>query len=168
MKTVLESGTRKLSLNWRKFLSESSRNTGKILTGNYADYNLCKPYVCCGWMELHSDEGHGVSRDKPYLKIRPLHWDSDAVLIVTDSSEKYVAIRRTTLDIKFNAARFHGLVPSLVAEELIARQDEDGSLYTLMHEMLHDSECYPKLVWEWCNLDDGDVDGDSHNCIIVE
>ena len=165
MKTAIETWTRKLSDDWRKFLSEDSRDTGKILTGNYADYSLCKPYVCCGWMELHSDEGYGVSRDKPYFKIRPLYWDSDAVLIVTDSSENYVAIKQTALDIKFNAARFHGLVPSLVAEELISRQDEGGSLYTLMQEMLHDSECTPKLVWEWCNAEE---DGDNHNCIIVE
>lgn len=116
-------------------------------------------------MELHSDEGHGVSRNKPYLKIRPLYWDSDAVLIVTDSSEKYIAIKKTALDIKFNAVRFHGLVPSLVAEELIARQDEDGSLYTLMQEILHDSECTPKSVWEWCNSHD---DCNNHNCIVVE
>lgn len=165
MKTAIESGTRKLSNDWRKFLSEASRDTGKILTGNYADYNLCKPYVCCGWMDLHSDEGYGVSRDKPYFKIRPLYWDSNTVLIVTDSSKKYVAISRTALDIKFNATRFHGFVPSLVAEELIARQDEDGSLYKLMQEMLNESECTPKLVWEWCNSDE---DGDNHNCIVVE
>lgn len=165
MKTALESRNRELSHDWRKFLSEDSRDTGKILTGNYADYNLCKPYVCCGWMDLHSDEGYGVSMDKPYFKIRPLYWDSNAVLIVTDSSEKYVAIRRTELDIKFNAARFHGFVPSLVAEELIARQDEGGSLYTLMQEILYDSECTPKLVWEWCNSDE---DCNNHNCIVVE
>lgn len=163
MKTAIESVTRKLSYDWRKFLSEDSRDTGKILTGNYADYNLCKPYVCCGWMDLHSDEGYGVSRDKPFFKIRPLYWDSNAVLIVTDSSEKYVAIRRTALDIKFNAVRFHGFVPSLVADELIARQDEEGSLYKLMQEILHDSECTPKLVWEWRNSDE---DGDNHNCIV--
>lgn len=118
-------------------------------TGNYADNQTCAPHVCCGWMDLHDDIGYGVTADQPDFIIEPLYWDEEAVLVVTDEDQQFRMVERTPLPVRFNGTRPHGLVPRLVAEELVQRQDEAGPLYRLFLAMAGQAQTRPKLVWKW-------------------
>lgn len=134
-----------LTSHWRDFVVDAANP----LTGNHADYNLCAPHVCCGWMDLHDDLGYGVTEDKPYFSLRALYWDAEATLVVTDETEKFVIIERTSAEIRFDATKLHGLVPHAVALELVARQDADGPLNQLFEQMVGTEAFKPKMIWDW-------------------
>lgn len=142
-----------LTTNWHKYC-----NPRKALTGNYADYVLCKPHVCCGWMDLHSDDDYGVTEEQPYFRIKPLYWDSNARLVVTNDKGLFVALEPTLQVIVFNGMRLHGLVPVEVAEELVERQDTNGKLYNLLTLITQDSECNPKMIWDWLDVSERQED----------
>lgn len=139
--------------SWYKFC-----NSHKAMTGNYADYVLCKPHVCCGWMDLHSDDDYGVTEEQQYFRIKPLYWDSDARLVVTNDKGLFIALQPTLQVIVFNGMRLHGLVPVEVAEELVERQDTNGKLYMLLTLITQDSECNPKMIWDWLDVSERQED----------
>lgn len=139
---------KKLRNDWYDFVKKDGRAPNDYRTGNYADYKLCEPHVCCGWMDLHHDLDYGVTKENPYFTIQPLYWDTDAVLVVTDESDDFVIIEPTAEEIVFDGTKLHGLVPRLVAMELVTRQDTDGPLNALFESMLEDN-VKPKLVWDW-------------------
>lgn len=124
---------------------------GSAWTGNFADYQTCAPHVCCGWMDLHEDIGYGVTPESPDFLIRPLCWDEQAVLVITDDQNKFQLVYRTSEPVRFNGTRLHGLVPLAVGQELVERQDTDGPLYAVFLTMAEDDQTRPKLVWDWLN-----------------
>lgn len=56
-------------------------NIYNVSTGDWADYHTNAPYICCGWMGLHSDKGMEDPDNKRYFKIRPLYVDKNAWLV---------------------------------------------------------------------------------------
>lgn len=146
------SNLHKLTSGYLRFVVAGRATNKNALTGNYADYTLCTPHICCGWMDLHNDDGYGVSEYQPYLKLKPLFWDADARLVVCNSDAEFIIIEPTDQAIQFNAMRQHALVPVAVALELVTRQDEEGPLYKLFDELVSNGSYNPKLVWDWLDV----------------
>ena len=113
-------------------------------TGNWADYSVCAPHACCGWMDVHND-------DDGVVTLRPLYWDDDAVFVYTGEDNHYHAICKTEADLTFDSRRDHALVPENVADEIIERQDFKGPLYTLFEELIGGAQFHPKIVWDYVN-----------------
>jgi hypothetical protein len=114
-------------------------------------------------MDLHDDIGYGVTADQPDFIIEPLYWDEEAVLVVTDEDQQFRMVERTPLPVRFNGTRPHGLVPRLVAEELVLRQDEAGPLYRLFLAMAGQAQTRPKLVWKWLPVPEYETVGIDNN-----
>ena len=124
-------------------LSKLLSCTKNSWTGNYADYSLCAPHVCCGWMDVHND-------DDGVVTLRPLYWSPDAVFVYADETNTYRAIHRTDADLIFNSHLDHALVPENVADEIIERQDFKGPLYTLFDQLVSSAAQFPpKIVWDY-------------------
>lgn len=140
------SKTQRLRGDWRSLRDE--RFTLRDDTGNWADYDLCKPYVCCGWMDLHDDIDYGVTPEQPYFWIQPLYWDRRAVFVVTDESGRLVSVPRSGEVIRFDGTKLHGLLPPAVAREVLERQDEEGPHYKAFSDRLP-RNMPPKMVWRW-------------------
>ena len=117
--------------------------------GNHADPNLCKPHICCAWMDLHEDTDYGVTKEDPLFFIKVKFWDEDAFLVVTDDDDRLVILERTGDMIVFNGTKHHGLVTETVARELVERQDEEGPAYKTFVELTMDGQFAPKMVWDW-------------------
>lgn len=141
-----------LTKNYLRFVVPSRANQQLARTGNYADYSLCSPHVCCGWMDLHHDRDYGVTEEQPYFKIQAKYWSPDGVLVVTNSDDEFIIIEPTTQVIQFNGLREHGFLPRAVAQELVERQDDEGNLYKLFDSILHDGCFTPKLIWDWLDV----------------
>ena len=126
-----------------------STNSNVEHTGNYADYDLCDPYVCCSWLELHNDIGYGVSIVQPYLKFQVLYWDHDAVLIATDGNDQFYEVERTASPIHIDGTKLHGVVSRRVADEILATQNINGPLYALFEDLVYNGRFPPLLIWKW-------------------
>lgn len=126
-----------------------SKNANSDHTGNYADYDLCEPYVCCSWLELHNDVGYGVSTVHPYLNLQVLYWDHDAVLIATDSQDRFYEVARTASPIRIDGTKLHGVVSRQVADELLTTQKIDGPLNALFENLVYNGCFPPLLIWKW-------------------
>lgn len=138
-----------LTTNYLNFVVEGRANQQLARTGNYADYSLCAPHVCCGWMDLHHDRDYGVTDEQPYFKMQAKFWSPDGVLVVSNSDDEFLIIEPTPKAIRFNGLRQHGFLPVAVAQELVARQDDEGPLYKFFDSILHNERFAPKLVWSW-------------------
>lgn len=122
-------------------------------TCNFADYDTCAPYVCCGWMDLHDDAGYGVSEASPEFVIEPLFWAPEAVFIVTDAAGRFVEVPRAPGFVRFNGMELHGLMPRDVADEVLKQQSTLGPLYQEFDRGLAFDRVPPKLVWRWIESD---------------
>ena len=116
-------------------------------TGNWADYNVCAPHVCCGWMDFHTD-------DDGVVTLRPIYWSADAVFVYIGEDRVYRAVRTTTADLTFDSRLDHALVPESVADEIIERQDLKGPLYMLFEELIGGAHFHPKLVWDYISAEE--------------
>lgn len=133
---------------------------------NYANQKVCKPYVCCGWMELHSDIGAGASLINPFFYIKPIYWSRFAYLVVTGQDglfhtcSKFDYLNKKKIDgiyydknsLGFNAVKLHGLVSEGVAESLMGKRgSEDGFFGDVYNDFYQ--RCYRdyivKMIWEW-------------------
>lgn len=119
--------------------------------GNWANNETIARYVGCSFMDLHDDVDYGVTPEQPYFWIRPVYWDPAAYLVVSDDNV-FQIIERTDRVIQFDATKQHGLIPWLVALELIERQDDQGPMYQEFEFWCRDHLGLPKLIWEWINL----------------
>lgn len=118
-------------------------------TSNFADYGTCAPFICCGWMDMHEDNGYGVSEESPEFVLDPVYWALDAVFIVTDAEGRLVEVPRQPGRIRFNGMELHGLMPREVADEVLAQQSTLGPLYQAFDQGLAFESVSPKMVWRW-------------------
>lgn len=153
---------KKIKYNLSDLISSSS----KKLTGNFADYETCKPYVCCGWMDVHDDSYAGATEENPYFVIIPVYWNSRAVLLVTDDDGWIVTIPRTINDqVVFNARKKHGLYPSNLAKKILENQSWELPEVKKFNKSLgyEDPIHTPKLVWTFIDSSDN---SEGHNVVI--
>ena len=137
----------KLAYSYKNLTTE--QRLGAQHTENFADYKLCAPHVCCGWMDMHDDTNSGVTAENPFFRIQPLFWDADAALVITDDDDEFVMVERTADVIEFNGTKLHGLVPRIVATELVSRQDLLGPAYQTFESMVSCGLFAPRMVWDW-------------------
>lgn len=150
-----------------KTLKELGLNNHK--TANYADYYDRSDAgknnkVCCGWMDIHTDEDNLGHENDPIFKVKPLFWYDDAIFVLKNKN-KWISLskddflaRKKKVGIKykgdafyFDARKLHGLVPirifRLLAKDPISFEENDG------YNKFVQEECgvlnSPKLVWEW-------------------
>ena len=136
---------------------------------NAADYSTCRPYVCCGWMELHSDIGSGASFVDPFFYIKPIYWSRFAYLVVTGKDGKFHVcskfdyLNRKKIDgiyynkdsLGFDATKLHGLVSKNVARILNGKKSTDDSLGDVYEKFsdrcgdVWDGSNFVKMIWEW-------------------
>ena len=144
----------RLVSDWRKFLHEQPAPGERALTGDWADYDLCKPYICGGWMDLHHDTDYGATPEQPYFWIRARFWHRDGSLVITDEATgRFKIVSRTPEIIQFNGTKLHGFMPTRAAQELIERQDDEGPVYRAFWRRLRNAVMAPKLVWEWLDAE---------------
>lgn len=124
------------------------------LTADFADYETRKPYVCCGWMPLHSDDDDGDpllrSPDRKF-RIMPFEWDAQAVLMCTVDGRLQIheASNRIGEVLEFRYDRLHGLLPRDLAERLAGRIN--AHRMRVYRDWLTGARSWvpPKLVWQW-------------------
>lgn len=145
----------KLVSEWRKFVCKERLDEGfEPKTGDWADYELCRPYVCCAWMGLHDDVDYGATPQQPYFWLRARFWHPGGSLVVADDATgRLKIVSRTAKVIRFDGTKLHGFMPHHVAQEVVDRQDDQGPLYNALEQRLRRAEMAPKLVWQWLDAE---------------
>lgn len=134
-----------LSKSYRHLIKDKNKTT----TGNWADYNTCKPYVCCGAMDLHDDSDNNDG--KKHFSIKAEYWNPAYSLVCSDSEGKFYIAKRTSEVITFDSDQDHCFVPNKVAKALVETQDQNCKVYTDWYEKTDLLNTTPKLVWSWVN-----------------
>jgi len=139
-----------MKLSGREILSKE--------TANYADYNTFKEYdmVCCGWMDFHSDEDYGCTKERPMFKI-DVQWvnleDEQPVLVYTNDG-KFWSFEEVEADKSyiFNGYHPHALIP-ISKLRLLPKYTKKliGSPIWKQMIKLGEVPTTPKVLWKWGN-----------------
>lgn len=130
-----------LSRGYKKFITHQTSGVG-----NWAEYQMCEPYVCCGNMDLHDDRDS--NNGQRFFSFRAKYWHPDYVLVVFDKQgEVQQQVTRTSKVVTFDSTMIHGFMPKEVAQALVA--DGESSEVYKEFEYHADEQVVPKLIWEW-------------------
>lgn len=123
---------------------------------NTADYTSIRGFVCCAWMDLHTDVGSGVDDENPYFFIRPIWWEPGAVLLCWEDGGWRI-VEPTGEIIQIRATNLHGLVPKKLAEEVVARNSTDFEEFHAWEDdasfvnRVHSKDRPVRMVWLWAD-----------------
>ena len=125
---------------------------GNLATTITIDKNI----VCCGWMDLHIDEQFGES-DECVIKVHDA--DEGAVFVHKVGGVFVKESLESEKVVTFNYRRYHGVVPSHIADTLCGKRSHKGckeydewfknTLPLTYHKDCVSYQEKPVLVWEW-------------------
>ena len=119
-----------------------------IATSNFADRDLHKPFVCCGWMDIHTDD----PPCKPQWTILVHKHHSQAVFI--SKNRKYESQELVDGEtITFNSMSRHGIVPRSLALEIVERNSCNFQRYKDWRKSIDQRAMKPKLIFTFIGED---------------
>ena len=117
-------------------------------TSNFADYDICKPYICCAWMDMHNDKDD-YSYKEPYYKIKIIKSHPNAVLVYTDNGRYHIAELTIGDIIEFNQTKMHGILPRKLAQRIVDANRINVSGYKKWKKRIYHNAFKAKCVWKW-------------------
>jgi hypothetical protein len=118
-------------------------------TSNFADYVTVKPYVCCGWMDMHIDEKYD-KHASDYFIIKIIKAHSNAILVYKDDNNRYTSTSLTEGEIyKIPYRKYHGVIPKRLAKLIVEQNKINVKGYRQWKHKIDGKICKPKVIWEW-------------------
>jgi len=123
--------------------------------GDWASYDNREHHYYCGWMSPHADyDDNGTTKESPYFTVKFLYLDPDAVFVFWHD-DKIVLMKPAVGDkITFNARRYHAMIPSELAENVVRTQRWDCCKKLFPGRGKHstsDTKC--RVIWKFLGED---------------